>query len=91
MTERANGRRRPAWGDVQRHGFVAYPYEFWHYSKGDTFDEMINRSGRPARYGAINWDAELGVVSPIENPTERLNSDEQVKREIDRALLRIGQ
>ena len=90
-TQQARQNRAEITAVMQKHGFVAYPYEFWHYSKGDAYDEMLNGTGRPARYGPVNWNAKLGTVSPIENPEKRLNSDEKVKREIDRAILRIGQ
>ena len=90
-TKQARQNRAEITAIMRRHGFVAYPYEFWHYSKGDAYDEMLNRTGQAARYGPINWDSKLGRVSPIEHPAKRLNSDEKVKREIDRALLRIGQ
>src|SRR5262249_28552503 len=39
---------------MARHGFVAYPYEFWHYSKGDAYGEYLTHSGRPGRYAPVD-------------------------------------
>ena len=73
---------------LKRHSFTAYPYEFWHYSQGDAYDEYLNRSGRPGRYGAVDLDLKTGKVTPIENPTTPLNSLEEIQEEIEQALKR---
>ncbi len=74
---------------MQQHGFVAYPYEFWHYSKDDAYDEMLHGTGRPARYGPVQWDSKSNTVSPIENPARGINSLEQIKHEIKQAFERL--
>ena len=73
---------------LKRHSFTAYPYEFWHYSQGDAYDEYLNRSSRPGRYGAVDLDLATGKVTPIENPTTPLNSLEEIQEEIEQALKR---
>jgi D-alanyl-D-alanine dipeptidase len=74
---------------MEHHGFVAYPWEFWHYSSGDAYDQFLRGTGVPAIYGAVDWDPVTGEVAPIANPTEPLNSEEEVRAEIDAALRRI--
>jgi len=74
---------------MRRHGFVAYPWEFWHYSAGDAYDEYFRRTGRSARYGPVDWDPRDGGVTPIENPSEPLNSFEEIQNGIEKALERL--
>ena len=71
---------------IERHGFAAYPYEFWHYSQGDVVEPILAGSDAAARYGPIDFDLETGRVSPIENPAERLASVEEIRRRITAAL-----
>ena len=52
-----------------RHGFVTYPWEFWHYNAGDAYEGVLNRTGRPARYGPVHLDLADGGVTPIDDPT----------------------
>jgi D-alanyl-D-alanine dipeptidase len=70
----------------ERHGFVAYPYEFWHYSQGDVVGLLLAGSDEPARYGPIDFDPDTGHISPIENPTERLASVDEIRDQIAAAL-----
>lgn len=67
-------------------GFVEYPYEFWHYGSGEVFEECVRRTGRPARYGAVDFDAATGRVTPIEDPQKPLNSLEEIQVEIQASL-----
>ena len=71
-------------------GFLAYPYEFWHYSKGDAYCEMLNQTGKPARYGPINYDVKTDTITSIEDPTRCLNSPAELEQELARALKRLG-
>jgi D-alanyl-D-alanine dipeptidase len=75
---------------MQAHGFVAYPWEFWHYSSGDAYEQFLCRTGRPAVYGAVDWDPASGRVVPLERPTEALNSNDEVRAEIAAALRRLS-
>ena len=70
----------------ESHGFVAYPYEFWHYSGGDVVGLLLAGSNAPARYGPIDFDPDTGRISPIENPTDRLASVEEIRDRIAAAL-----
>lgn len=71
---------------MARHGFVAYPYEFWHYNKGDAYDHYLNGRRTPARYGAVDVDPATGGVRPIDEPTQLLNEPEEIEAEIRRVL-----
>ena len=73
---------------LAEHGFVAYPFEFWHYSRGDVYGEMLARTGRPARYGAVDLDPATGRVSAMADPLAPLNTAEEVERQMAEALRR---
>jgi D-alanyl-D-alanine dipeptidase len=74
---------------MESHGFMAYPYEFWHFSKGDAYDEYMNRTGAPARYGAIHWDEGEQTITPVVSPELSLHSTEDIKQAIAGALERL--
>lgn len=58
---------------MARHGFVAYPYEFWHYNRGDAMEACLRRSLKPARYGPVDVDPSNCTVTPIAEALEPLN------------------
>lgn len=74
---------------MSRHGFLAYPYEFWHYSKGDAYAEFMAGSGKPGRYGAVDFDPASGRVTPIPNPGESLHAMADIQRHGALALARL--
>ncbi len=84
----ARDNRRQITAVMERHGFVAYPWEFWHYSSGDAYDQFLRKTGRPAIYGAVDWDAASGTLTPMVNATDPLNSEQEIRDEIAAALLR---
>jgi hypothetical protein len=90
VSERAQHNRRDITALMARHGFVDYPYEFWHYSSGDAYDQFLRRSGQPAIYGAVSCDPANGSVTALANPNEPLNSPDEIRAEIDAALRRVG-
>jgi D-alanyl-D-alanine dipeptidase len=71
---------------MARHGFQTYPFEFWHYNKGDAYDEKLRGSGRPARYGAVDIDPATGAVTPVADPAAPLNSDQEISALIAGAM-----
>ena len=75
---------------LKEFGFVAYPYEFWHYSKGDVFDGYLRRTGKAARYGAIDFDPFSGRISPVEKPAKPLNSLDNIRQMADKVLKHLG-
>ena len=75
---------------MARHGFVPYPYEFWHYSKGDAYDEYFAGRGRPGRYGAVDVDWNSGKTTPIASPEASLHAPEEIDRQIQNAMKRLA-
>jgi len=71
---------------MARHGFVAYPWEFWHYNDGDAYAALLNRTGQPARYGAVHVDLNTGEVAPIADPLAPLVTPEVVREMMMRVL-----
>ena len=90
VSEQAQRNRRDITALMARHGFVDYPWEFWHYSSGDAYEQVQRHTGRPAVYGAVHWDAATNSVTPLPQPEEPLNSFDEIRAAIDAALARLG-
>ena len=75
---------------LKTHGFIAYPFEFWHFSQGDAYSEYLTKSGKEARYGAINFDLSSGQVTALDNPKKILCSMDVIQEKIESALTRIN-
>ena len=73
---------------MEKHGFMAYPYEFWHYSQGDVFAEHLACTGSPARYAAVTRNASDRSVEPVTDLAAPLHTSEDIRREIDTAEAR---
>jgi len=71
---------------MARHGFRTYPFEFWHYNRGDAYDGHLSGSRRPARYGPVDLDPVTGNVSPVPDPLAPLNSEEEIVARIADAM-----
>jgi D-alanyl-D-alanine dipeptidase len=67
------------------HGFVAYPWEFWHYNSGDATEAVLRGNDQPARYGPIDVDVTTGSVQPIHSALEELNSLTNIQRLLELA------
>jgi D-alanyl-D-alanine dipeptidase len=88
VSEQAQRHRREITALMARHGFIGYPWEFWHYSSGDAYEQVQRQTGRPAVYGAVHWDAETNSVTPLPQPEQPLNSFDEIRAAIDAALAR---
>lgn len=75
---------------MARYGFRTYPFEFWHYNKGDAYDEYLSGSGRPARYGPVDLDTVTGAVRPIADPLAPLNPEAEIAALVAETLRRSG-
>jgi zinc D-Ala-D-Ala dipeptidase len=84
----AQHNRREITAIMRESGFVEYPFEFWHYGSGEVFEECVRPTGRPVRYGAVDFDVAAGRITPIEDPEKPLNSLEEIQAEIQAALER---
>lgn len=67
-------------------GFLPYPYEFWHFSRGDADCEMIAAVGRPARFGPVNSPGPDGQVVPVDDPLRPFLTVDDVRRQLQRML-----
>lgn len=90
VSAEAQRNRRDIRALMLRHGFVGYPYEFWHFSSGDAYEQVLRQTGQPARYGAVSWDPQTQQVTPLAQPDAALNSVEEIRQEIAAALARLG-
>jgi len=86
VSEEAGRNRTAITACLEAHGFVAYPYEFWHYSKGDAYDVRLHGRGGPARYGPVHFDPTVGRMQSVDRPATPLHSMEAIQEGIDRAL-----
>ncbi len=73
---------------MEEHGFVHFPFEFWHYNQGDALGNILIGKSTPARYGPVHWNPRTNEVTPCENSREPLNPLPVIQREIEAAMLR---
>lgn len=76
---------------LEAHGFVHFPYEFWHFNQGDGLGNVLAEIKEPARYGAVHWDPKTNRVTPVDNPTELLTPLPEIQRQIEAAFERAKQ
>ena len=69
-------------------GFVAFPFEFWHYNQGDALGHVFTGQPAPARFGAVDWDPRTNRVTPCTDPLRPLNPLHVIAAEIDAAMRR---
>ncbi len=67
-------------------GFLPYPYEFWHFSRGDADAELIRGAGCPARFGPVDADPVSGLVTPVPDPGAVLLREDDVLLKLERLL-----
>jgi len=89
VTEQQRRNRLDITAIMRAHQWVEYPFEFWHYNFGDAYGEALNNTGKPGRYGAIDWNPQDNRITPIINPNDPLNSPDEIRGEIEAALKRI--
>jgi D-alanyl-D-alanine dipeptidase len=75
---------------MEARGFRHYPFEFWHYSKGDAMQHLLSGDPQPAPYGPVDWDSRTNEVAPVRDPAVPLNPIAVIEREITAALSRIA-
>ncbi len=73
---------------LESHGFMHFPFEFWHYNKGDAGDHILNRKSEPARFGPVDWNPQSNEVSPVADPMSPLNPIPVIEQEITAAMQR---
>lgn len=73
---------------MERHGFLHFPFEFWHYDKDDAAMHILSGNPAPCRFGPVNWNPQTNEITPVENPLELLNPLSVIEQEIAAALKR---
>jgi D-alanyl-D-alanine dipeptidase len=73
---------------MEAHGFVHFPFEFWHFNQGDALGHTLSGERGPARFGAVDWDPKSNRVTPCDDPLRLLNPMECIAAEIAAALSR---
>ncbi|MDF1811588.1 MAG: M15 family metallopeptidase [Verrucomicrobiales bacterium] len=73
---------------MESHGFMHFPFEFWHYSKGDVADRIMNSNATPAKFGAVNWNPDTNEIIPVTDSKTPLNPLARITEEIEAALSR---
>mgnify|MGYP001229962010 CR=1 FL=1 len=74
---------------MERHGFLHFPGEFWHYNKGDALYQIYKRSGEPGCYGPIHWDPQTGEITPFDDITSPLTPPDLLAGNLQQALKRM--
>ena len=75
---------------MERHGFLHYPGEFWHYNKGDPLFHIMSKTGAAARYGPVHWNATATTVTPFDDTTSPFIPPDQLAEQLRLALERLG-
>lgn len=73
---------------MESYGFMHFPFEFWHYNKGDALGHILTGNPAPARYGPVHWDAATNKVVAVENPQNPLRPLPEIEQEIAAAVER---
>lgn len=73
---------------MEAHGFMHFPFEFWHFNKGDAGGHILTNNPEPARYGPVNWNPKTNEVTAVADPLSPLNPLPVIEREIAAALER---
>ena len=75
---------------LESHGFIHFPFEFWHYNQGDAMGHILGGKPAPARFGPVHWDPQTNRVSTVDDPLRLLNPLPVIEQEIVAALRRAG-
>lgn len=74
---------------MEKHGFIHFPFEFWHFDKDDAGMHILTGNPAPCRFGPVNWDPVTNEVTPVSDPLTLLNPLPVIEREIAAALERV--
>ena len=74
---------------MEKHGFIHFPFEFWHFDKDDAGMHILTGNSAPCRFGPVNWDPRTNEVTPVSDPLTLLNPLPVIEKEIIAALERV--
>lgn len=72
-----------------QHGWMEYPWEFWHYSQGDCYAESLMKSGRPSRYGPVVFDGTNSTPIDLAEADQLLEPLAFYEEQMEAALGRV--
>lgn len=75
---------------LEKHGFIPFPFEFWHFDKDDAAMHLLTGNPAPCRFGPVNWDPSTNEVTPVPEPLTLLNPLPVIEKEIAAALERAA-
>jgi len=75
---------------MEAHGFMHFPFEFWHFNTGDAGAHILTNNPEPCRYGPVNWDPVTNKVTPVADPLTPLNPLPVIEKEIAAAVERAA-
>ena len=81
--------RRSITALMERHGFLHYPGEFWHYNQGDPLYHFMAKTGKPAQYNCIHWDPTTNQVTPYDDVRSPLTPPDHMAANLEAALHRL--
>lgn len=84
----AIGNRLAITAAMDAHGFIHYPFEFWHFNKGDALGHVLTGNPAPAPDGPVNWNPQTNEVTAVADPMTPLNPLPVIEKEIAAATLR---
>jgi D-alanyl-D-alanine dipeptidase len=73
---------------MEAHGFMHFPFEFWHFNKGDAGGHILTNNPAACRYGAVNWNPQTNEVTPVADPLTPLNPLPVIEKEVAAAVAR---
>lgn len=73
---------------MEAHGFIHFPFEFWHFNKGDAGAQILTGRSEPAHFGPVNWNPQTNDVAPVADPLAVLNPLPVIEMEIAAAMER---
>ncbi len=73
---------------MESHGFMHFPFEFWHYNKGDALGHILTGNPAPGKFGPVHWNPTTNQVVAVENPTNPLRPLPEIEKEISAAVER---
>jgi D-alanyl-D-alanine dipeptidase len=86
ISPKAQQNRREITALMERHGFLHYPGEFWHYNKGDALYHYMAKTGQPAPYGPVHWNPDTNQVTPYDDVSSPLTPPAAMAAHLDAAL-----
>lgn len=89
VSPQAQANRKQITRIMEDGGLLAYPYEFWHYDGGDSYQSVLLNDG-PGRYGPVNTHLPDLKVTPVADPTAPLNTASDMANLIQAALDRLA-